>query len=185
MDEIRPVNTTTEKYLTERGINTVAQFLKKLEAVTAVSVERNENAHIRFRYGDTGKEKSIFVVVDDGKKEGMFVETYKTLRPLQSYDLQSQPGYLYSTEADYIFYLSANVLFTLPTKRFKCWADKSVDAFRKDCMFETITGIEIRHHGFFVPKQRIRQDFAKGDVRVSVFRLRNTQGEDIDFIQEL
>ena len=115
----------------------------------------------------------------------MFVETYKTLRPLQSYDLQAQPGYLYSTEADYVFYLSGNTLFTLPTKRFRCWADKSTDAFRKDCLFETSNGIEIRHHGFFIPKQRLRQDFAKGDVRVSVFRLQNIHEENIDFVQEL
>lgn len=76
-------------------------------------------------------------------------------------------------------------LDTLPTKRFRCWADKSTDAFRKDCLFETSNGIEIRHHGFFIPKQRLRQDFAKGDVRVSVFRLQNIHEENIDFVQEL
>ncbi len=185
MCEIRPINIAAEKHLTKESVQAVAKFLKKLESVTNVSIEQAENLHIRFCYGNTGKEKSVFVVADDGKREGMFVETYKTLRPLQSYDLQAQPGYLYSTEADYVFYLSGNTLFTLPTKRFRCWADKSTDAFRKDCLFETSNGIEIRHHGFFIPKQRLRQDFAKGDVRVSVFRLQNIHEENIDFVQEL
>lgn len=184
MCEIRPINIAAEKHLTKESVQAVAKFLKKLESVTNVSIEQAENLHIRFCYGNTGKEKvfSSWLMME---REGMFVETYKTLRPLQSYDLQAQPGYLYSTEADYVFYLSGNTLFTLPTKRFRCWADKSTDAFRKDCLFETSNGIEIRHHGFFIPKQRLRQDFAKGDVRVSVFRLQNIHEENIDFVQEL
>ena len=182
---MRPVNTEMQARQTPEAIKTVVKFLGQLESIRDVSFAQDGMTHICFCHGNTQTVKRIFVVVDDGKNEGMFIETYKTLRPLQSYDLQAEAGYLYSTAADYIFYLSGNILFTLPTKRFRCWADKSTDSFRKECMVETHNGTEVHHHGFFIPKQRLRQDFARGDVRVSIFRIRNLPNEEMDFVQEM
>lgn len=184
MGVIRSINTIAEKRQLQKGIKTITKFLSKLDSVKEVSTKEGDTTHIFFSHGDD-KKKSVLLITDDGKKEGMFVETIKTARHLQTYDMQAQPGYLYATDSDYIFYLSGNILYTLPTKRFRCWADKSVDAFRKDCLYETDGGVEIHHHGFFVTQQKLRYDFSKGNVKVSVFRLCNTQGDDFEIIQEL
>lgn len=185
MFKIRTINFASERKKKAEGIKIVTEFLQQLESVASISAEQEGFSNIRFSHGAAHKQKTIFVVTDDGKTEGMFVEAYKSFRPLQTYDLSAEPGYLYTTTADYIFYLSDNTLFTLPTAKFRCWADRNTDAFRKECLVETNDGMEVHHHGFFIPKNRLRQDFAKGDTRVSIFRLRNPRTNDFDFVQEM
>ena len=75
---------------------------------------------------------------------------------------------------------------TLPAVKFRYWLDHNTDMLRHECFFESDNGCEIRHHGYIVPRQKLRSDFAKGDVRVSIFLFRqNTKTGKTDYIQEI
>lgn len=182
---VRAIDRTTEQKQMQSGLALITQFLESLEAVTSVKpAEQNGSHELIIQYSSEAKEKRIVVVTDDGKTEGLFAETLITSRPHQSYITKASVGLLFASQADYLFYLSGNVLYTLPLVKFRYWVDHNSDAFRQECFYENANGCELRHHGLFVPRQRLRSDFAKGDVRVSVFRLKVSHDAPLDYIQE-
>lgn len=167
----------------------VKKFLKHLNGIdNAEPSKENPQESIIIRHGKNGDaQKQIVVSGDDGKSEGLFLETYKTTRQRQSYEITAVPGSLYTTKADYIFYLSGNTLYTLPMAKLRFWVEKNPDIFRKECRVYNLSGTEIRKHGIIVPRTRISQEFAKRNVRVSIFKLIGLDGkeEDFDFVQEM
>lgn len=182
---MRPIDKAVAQKQNETGLALVTRFLNSLDAVTQVQQTQTEWGDALLVQYSKEKQHRIILIADDGKTEGLFVETFVTTRPNQSYNTQASVGLLFASSADYLFYLSGQVLYTLPLARFRYWVDHNSDAFRQDCYFENSGGCEVRHHGLIVPRQRLRTDFAKGDVRVSVFRLKNsTDADQFDYIQE-
>ena len=186
---MRVMDVETEKRRQANSMAAVKKFLRHLDSIGKAEPDPKDPKNmITICHGKNGDiQKRIVVSGDDGKGEGLFLETYRTLRPRQSYEIAAIPGNLYTTKADYIFYLSGNTLYTLPMNKLRFWVEKNPDVFRKECRVYNLPGTEVRRHGVIVPHKRISQEFAKGNVRVSVFRLSGLDGkeEDFDFVQEM
>lgn len=181
---MRAIDKTERSKQKERGTSRVSEFLSSIDAIA--SVTKQSDNRLMIRYGRQDHTKQILVLTDDGKNEGLFAEVYLTSRPHQSYAIQTKLGELFDGEVDYIFYLSGQTLFTLPAVKFRYWLDHNTDMLRHECFFESDNGCEIRHHGYIVPRQKLRSDFAKGDVRVSIFLFRqNVKTGKTDYIQEI
>lgn len=174
----------TEK-LSQRGTCLVSAFLSSLDSIASVAQNQNAQNMLTICTQKTKAKKTIAVICDDGRSEGLFIETLVTTRIHQSYNIKADVGFLYAAQADYIFYLSGNTLYTLPTPKFRYWVEHKSSTLRQGCIFQNTGGCEILHHGYFVPRQKLRTDFAKGDVRVSIFRFKVEGGKFLDFVQEM
>ena len=171
------------------SIAKVTKLLKKLDGIDQVKVcHQNEIGDIYFTYGqDSPKRVSISVEGDEGRPSGIFLGTFTTERSTQSYRVNVKMGYMYESKADYLFYVSGNMLYTLPLKKFRLWVDSNLEMFRSEYVCTQTGSSIVRRHGVLVLPERILRDFAKGEVRVSVFRLKDNPNSEteIDFIQEL
>lgn len=123
------------------SIAKVTKLLKKLDEIDQVKVcHQNEIGDIYFTYGqDSPKRVSISVEGDEGRPSGIFLGTFTTERSTQSYRVNVKMGYLYESKADYLFYVSGNMLYTLPLKKFRLWVDNNLEMFRPEYQVDKIS----------------------------------------------
>lgn len=166
----------------------VSKFLRKLDNVR-IQKSKRRGCDLDFVFGAKQKGGSVKVVVGQSKNENIFVETYISRLPANTdgRQLTQKSGYLYHSEADFLFFLNGNILCIVPLRSFRNWVDKNATSFRVGHEIYWWNGQEIRRHGLLVPIEKIRREFAKGNVHVSIYKLKDNPNSDteIEFIQEL
>lgn len=172
----------------KEGTAVVNKFLLKLDDVKTRK-SRRRGCDLDFTFGKKAKTGSTRVVVGASKSENVFVETFvsKTQANTDGRKLMQKSGYLYYSAADFLFLLNGSLLCIVPLRSFRNWIDRNSTSFRSSCEIYWNNGLEIRRHGLLIPIDRIRRDFAKGNVHVSIYNLKDNPNSDteIDYIQEL
>lgn len=170
------------------GLAVISKFLLKLDDVK-VKKSTKRGCDIDFSFGAKQRIGSFKVIVGQHKSENVFVETFVTKLPANTDGraLVQRSGCLYSSQADFLFFLNGSLLCIVPLKSFRNWVDRNAISFRSGCEIYWWNGQEIRRHGLLIPIDRIRRDFAKGNVHVSIYRLKDNPNSDtdIEFVQEL
>lgn len=172
----------------QEGVTVIHKFLNKLGS-TAVQRSSKKGCDLNFTFGKQRRIGSIKVCVGNQRTGTVFAETYTTRLPANSDGKQigQRPGYLYAGQADFMFFLNGTLLYIVPLRSFRDWADKNATSFRSGLETYWHNGVEIRRHGLVIPAERICKDFAKGNSHVSVYRLKDNPNSktEIDFYQEI
>ena len=176
------------KKIHEEGAVIARKFLMKLDNVEVCKASK-PGCDLDFVYGKKRKTASVRTIVSRAKSENVFVETYVTRIPTDGDGTQlvQRSGYLYSGKADFLFFITGQSLCIVPMVAFRNWVDRNALEFRSAYEMYWRNGFELRRHGLLVPIERIRREFAKGNVKVSIYQLKDNPNSDteIDFYQEL
>lgn len=178
------------KKVHQEGAFIARKFLMKLDGVE-VQKTNTPGCDLDFVYGKKRTVASVRTIVNRDKAENVFVETYVTKVPIDGNEtgagLIQRNGYLYSGLADFLFFITGQSLCIVPMVPFRNWVDRNALEFRSAYEMYWWDGYELRRHGLLVPIERIRREFAKGNVKVSIYQLKDNPNSDteIDFYQEL
>ena len=184
---MRYVNITEQKKLKKEALFVVNKFLNKLD-ISQIKKYNVSNSGIDYiiTFGENNKNTAIMVIADNSKSMEMFVNTY-TVKTPKNADIIGRmiPGKLYSSQANFLFYLYNDIIYILPMKKFRKWVDENTDIFIPECRKNEYNGIEIRRHGFRISLSHIERLFMQGNLSCSKYKIKDNPNSDteIDYIQ--